>query len=227
MQALQCVGRMNSRLACVLSWMCLVGLGLPRVGVAAEDAPRLEAPRLALSGPLAGPGSPDEARSSREPERPRATRGLRLLTEVGRGLLTAAGAGLSLGLLGYGLCEVTQLGYESSVGGCIGTASLGAVLGVVLGYPLGVWWGGELQGGDGPLLSAMLGAAVGLLAGSAVTAVIFGSGNPSLYELPWVAVPVLFAMGAHLGYELFQRAPVQPLVSFSSRGALLGLGGRF
>lgn len=224
------------RLASSLSvLLCLVWLGVPRVGFAAGDVPRAEAPRLAPSGSLAGPDSPEGVESTRVPERPRASRGLRLLTEVGTGLLTSAGGGLSLGLLGYGLCQVTQLGYESSVLGCGGTAALGAVLGVLAGYPLGVWWGGELRGGDGSLLSSILGGAVGLLVGSAVTALAYGSGNESLYVLPWVAVPVLFVTGAHLGYELFQRAPasrasrpgLQPVLSFSSRGALLGVGGRF
>ncbi|EPX56056.1 hypothetical protein D187_007398 [Cystobacter fuscus DSM 2262] len=51
----------------------------------------------------------------------------------------------------------------------------------------------------------------------------------------WYVVPVPLVLGSHLGYELSQRSPpkessrpgIQPLVSFSSRGALLGLGGRF
>ncbi|WNG26480.1 hypothetical protein F0U62_22490 [Cystobacter fuscus] len=205
-------------------------LWVPRVGLAAQDAP-LAFPRLALNGPLAdAESSPDSEQSwHEEPERYRASLGLRLLAEVGAGVVTAAGGIFAGGLLGGLVCSVTGLGDESYFG-CLGPVIIGGLLGIAEGYALGVWWGGEVVGGDGKLLLTLLGATLG----TALSAVLFQAASGSGGALAF-AVPLPFILGSHLGYELSQRPPsevssrpgIQPLLSFSSRGALLGLGGRF
>jgi hypothetical protein len=222
-----------SKLSLLLSLLLLA----PRVGLAAEDAP------------LATPTSlPSEVPGTQEHEPPRlleepATRreklsvGLRLLVETGAGLMTSTGGLLAGGLIGYGLCEVTS-GRAAYIG-CAWGAVLGILGGVAIGYPLGVWWGGEVVGGDGSLLASFAGMGVGILAG-----VLLGlaeqqidPGNRltgAVVGLPILAGPLVF-------YELSQRqepgtpAPavasarprLQPLLTVSSRGALLGLGGTF
>ena len=204
-------------------------LGVPRVGLAAQDAP-LAFPRLALSGPLAdSESSPDSEQSWHEPERRRAPLGLRLLTEVGAGAITAMGGLLVGGVLGAVVCERTDMGRDPSTG-CLGGMLVGGFLGLAQGYALGVWWGGEVVGGDGSLLLTLLGGALG----TALSVVLIQTSNGSAQGLSYT-VPVPIILGSHLGYELSQRSPpavssrpgIQPMVSFSSHGALLGLGGRF
>jgi hypothetical protein len=205
-------------------------LWVPRVGLAAQDVP-LASPRLALSGPLAEPGSSPDSEQSwhEEPERYRAPLGLRLLTEVGAGAVTAVGGFFAGGLLGALVCVPTGLGYESTVG-CLGAILIGGMLGLAEGYALGVWWGGEVVGGDGNLLLTLLGGTLGT-ALSFVLIQAAGEFDQALFY----TVPLPFIVGSHLGYELSQRSPpevssrpgVQPVLSFSAHGALLGLGGRF
>ncbi|WNG16927.1 hypothetical protein [Cystobacter fuscus] len=205
-------------------------LWVPRVGLAAQDAP-LAFPHLALSGPLADEESPPDSEQSwhEESQRHPAPLGLRLLAELGAGTITAAGGVLAGGLLGGLVCATTGLG-DDSYFGCLGAGILGGLLGIAEGYALGVWWGGELAGGDGSLLITLLGGTLGTV----LSAVLFQAANGFAQGLSYT-VPLPFIVGSHLGYELFQRAPpevssrsgVQPVLSFSSRGTLLGLGGRF
>jgi hypothetical protein len=204
-------------------------LWVPRVGLAAQDAP-LAFPRLALSGPLADAESSPDSEPSWHEESPRhrAPLGLRLLAEVGAGVVTATGGIFAGGLLGGLVCAVTSLG-DSGYLGCLGAVVVGGLLGIAEGYALGVWWGGELVGGDGSLLITLLGGTLGIV----LSGILIPAANAER-DL-WYAVPLPFMVGSHLGYELSQRAlpevssrpGIQPLVSFSSRGALLGLGGRF
>ncbi|OJH38611.1 hypothetical protein BON30_20435 [Cystobacter ferrugineus] len=203
-------------------------LWVPRVGLAAQDAP-LPSTRLTLSGPLADPeSSPDSGQSwHEEPERYRAPLGLRLLTEVGAGAVTAVGGLLAGGLLGTLVCIPTGLG-DTAYLGCLGAALVGGVLGLAEGYALGVWWGGESVGGDGSLLATLLGGTLGAALSFALLFAAQGV-DAGLYY----TAPLPFIVGSHLGYEFSQRpspeasSGIQPVVSFSSRGALLGLGGRF
>ena len=83
-------------------------------------------------------------------------------------------------------------------------------------------WGGEAMKGDGSLGLTLLGASAGALIGYGIGA----AGEPAVGGYTAIALTVLLS---HLGYELFQREPppVLPLVSFSSQGARLGLGGHF
>ncbi|HEX8538581.1 MAG TPA: hypothetical protein VF664_14025, partial [Cystobacter sp.] len=184
---------------------------------------------LALSGPLAdSESSPDSEQSWHEPERRRAPLGLRLLTEVGAGAITAMGGLLVGGVLGAVVCERTDMGRDPSTG-CLGGMLVGGFLGLAQGYALGVWWGGEVVGGDGSLLLTLLGGALG----TALSIAFYRAAVSDRFF--WYSMPVPIVLGPHLGYELSQRSPpavssrpgIQPMVSFSSRGALLGLGGRF
>lgn len=222
--------RPYSRLVSSLSvLLCLVWLGLPRVGLAAQDAPLAELPRLALSGPLADFEDVPDTLESAPSKRFHPPRALRVLTEVGTGLITSAAGGIVLGLTSYGFCEATGVGDGKM--GCLGPLVLGTAVGLVEGYGLGVWWGGELMGGDGFLALSLLGAGAGSLGSFAL---LQSGRHPELAGYSFIVLPVLLS---HLGYELFQRAAPEgqtasgprllPLVSFSSQGAQLGLSGRF
>ncbi|ATB33281.1 hypothetical protein [Melittangium boletus] len=205
------------------SLLCIWML-MPTGALAAGDAPRLS--RLSL---LSEPGaSQASADTWEEPEPQQASRELRILAEVGAGAVTSLGGGFVGGFGGFALCANTGLGRGGDFLPCLGTALVGAGAGLVLGYPLGVWWGGEAMGGDGRLWASMLGTVLG-----------FGVGLPLvLEEGPFALAPIVLGMaGASIGYELTQntapshvasaRPRLQPLLSVSDKGALLGLGGAF
>jgi hypothetical protein len=217
-----------SKLPLLLSLLLL----LPRVGLAFERAPATREV-LSLDGSeLPGTAPRESLRlleepSSQEPQRERPSRGLRILAETGAGLLTGGGAGLLL-LLG--------LSSACSNFSCLGAAVAGGLVGMGLGFPLGVWWGGEAAGGDGKLLGALGGMGAGVVAGFLV-ALVTGNFNSGYV----IAIPFSLA-GAIVGYELtergdapsaqapavaFARPRLQPMLSVSPRGALLGLGGSF
>jgi len=207
-----------SKLACLLSlWMLM-----PAGALAAEDAPRVS--RLSL---LSEPGDTEASTDAwEEPKPQRAPQGLRILAEIGAGTVTSLGAGFVGGLGGFMFCESSGIGRGDFLP-CLGTAMLGAGAGLALGYPLGVWWGGEVVGGDGRLWASMLGTVLGLAVGL-----------PLAQEGGFALSPIVLGMaGASIGYELSQSAEppavalarprFQPLLSVSDKSALLGLGGVF
>ncbi|QRK11935.1 hypothetical protein JQX13_18880 [Archangium violaceum] len=200
--------------------LCLLLLLTPRGGLAAEDAP------------LASPTSNTEEHGPTLLEDPasgslrrRAPLALRLLAEVGGGVATT----LAGGLTGLGLCLLTESPVQSEWG-CAYPLLFGLTAGLLVGYPLGVWWGGEAVGGDGSLWAALGGGAVGFIAGGLLEGTTAGGGMV-------IAIPVLGMIGASLGYELSQRPEhpersaahprLQPLLAFDARGGMLGLSGRF
>ncbi|WPB78033.1 hypothetical protein KYC5002_02550 [Archangium violaceum] len=155
--------------------------------------------------------------------------GVRILAEVAAGLVTSIGPGIAGGYVASSLC---QAGIVGSVGGfmpCLGPALAGVLVGGGAGFSLGVWWGGELAGGDGRLLGALGGFAVSTALGASLA---LATQEPSVGLL--VGVPVTL-LGSIMGYELTQRtvgpsyrARVQPMLAFSPRGAWVGgLGGSF
>ncbi len=222
---------LGSKLSLVLCLLLLV----PRVGLAAEDAP--------VSSGLPGTAEPaplrlteDSPPTASKPSRP--PRGLRILAETGAGLLTATGLGIVGMLAGSQLCSAGIVGTRNSFLPCIDAAVGGIFLGVVVGLPLGVFWGGELTGGDGRLYGPLLGMAAGFVTGVLVAAVL-----ANVYHAYYISIPFL-AVGSIVGYELTARgvpapqAPgtpavasarprLQPVLALSSRGALFGLGGSF
>jgi hypothetical protein len=172
-----------------------------------------------------------------EPRR-QAPLGLRLLAEAAAGAVTSVGGGLAGGLIGLGLCAATG-GPTDSLGlGCLVTGTLVGSLGLAIGYPVGVWWGGEVTGGNGSLLMSIAGLGAGALVGGLLGALTLkmdpeGRVAGTVIGLSTLAGPILF-------YEISNKEPtpqltaraaarprLQPLLSVSSRGALLGLGGSF
>lgn len=199
--------------------LLLLSMLLPGVGLAAEDAPRLSQLTLMPRSVSAEEAEP----SGEKPERWRAPRSLRVLAGVGGGTVAAVGLGAVGALGGLGLCTQTDVDPE-----CFRAPFLGAFVGALAGYPLGVWGMGEALGGDGRLWATMLGAGLGFAAGMPIAL-----SEPQAGVLP-LALTVL---GAHIGYEVSQRtepsppkfehARFQPVLSVSDRGGLIGLSGRF
>jgi hypothetical protein len=160
-----------------------------------------------------------------EESAPRSTLGGRIGAELGLGLLSATVVGIGGGLATLGLCDLGVSVSRGGFFGCMDDAVLGAIMGVLVGAPLGVWWGGELMDGNGQLFSAYLGMGAGLLTGLLVATL-----SPGLNaELFVFGTPVFLLAGTIVGYELSQseRPRLQPVVAVSSRGAMLGLGGHF
>jgi hypothetical protein len=152
----------------------------------------------------------------------------RLLVEGGAGV----GTGLAGALVGVGLYMLGS-GLQLFEPGENPTVLPFALVGAALGFPLGVWWGGELMAGDGSLLATFGGAAVGGLAAVGLWALSERSREPVSSVLRGVAIP-LPVVGAFLGYELSsglrkkaKGLQVQPAVVLSSRHGALVLAGRF
>lgn len=152
----------------------------------------------------------------------------RLLVEGGAGL----GTGLAGALVGVGLFMLGNTLQFVELGE--GPAVLPfALVGAALGFPLGVWWGGELMAGDGSLLTTYGGAAVGGLAVVGLWSWSERSHQPLSGILKGVAIPLPVA-GAFLGYELSSNLrkesrglQVRPVIVLSSRHQALVLAGRF
>ncbi len=212
------------KLSVVLSLLLLV----PRAGLAeeamtpeAEPFQRTELPsslRLLEAAPEPAPAQ-DTSRAA-------------------RGLAVAGGAALfgtvsvATGLqLAKSACAPEDRG---GFFGCLGEDALGLLGGVAVGVPLGAWLGGTFVDGRGSYLGALVGTAVGTGVGF-TTSVMFSSAiHPQAYL---VAFPLFTVMGAVIGYEVSHgwntpdatvAAPsFQPMLSVTSTGAELALGGRF
>jgi hypothetical protein len=225
---------------------------VPREGLAAQDAPLADPETPARSETRStdsripgteeheSPRLSDDGSWAREPQRKGAPTGLRLLAEVGAGSLTAVGGGLVGGLGGLGLCEA--LGGQLPYVGCVWGALFGAGLGLTVAYPVGVWWGGEATGGDGSLLAAFGGMGAGGLVG-VLLGLMVGRVDEPMGPLLGIVGGLAAMSGPIIGYELSRkreprqprmgsavassRPRIQPLLSVTSRGALLGLGGSF
>jgi hypothetical protein len=236
-----------AKLPLLLSLLILV----PRVGLAAQDAPLAtpdeevpitqDTPSTSSDADI--PGTDERAQLRLVDElgpvpRRQAPLGLRILAEAAAGSVTSVAGGLAGGLLGLGLCAASGGPSDQYGLGCLVAAIFGGGLGMGIGYPLGVWWGGEAIGGNGSLLLSIAGLGAGILVGGLVGALTLridpqGRVGGTVGGLLAVAGPILF-------YELSNRGPtprrpamasarprIQPLLSVSSDGALLGLGGSF
>jgi hypothetical protein len=224
----------GSKLSLLLSLLLLV----PRVGLAAT---------VLTPEPSGLPGTSKPAplwltsdSPLQQPERRRTPDGLRILAEVGAGLLTSAVLGAAGGVTGLMLCA-NDVVDDGGLLPCLDAAGLGLFVGFGVGFPLGVLWGGEATEGNGKFYGPLLGAVAGLATGFLLSLVTIG--GP---ELTYVfSIPFLM-LGPIVGYELTvrrgpepQTAPrkpavassrprIQPMLGFSPRGgALLGLGGSF
>jgi hypothetical protein len=156
-------------------------------------------------------------------ERPSHSLGARLVVEG----LAGVGTSLVTGLAGFGLGLAVgrQNGLQAIMSGLVG-------LGV--GFPFGVWWGGELMGGDGSLLvtlgSYLLGS-LGLL-GLTQVAFRFDARQPQVPLLLGTGV-LLPVVGGFLGYELSSsarkkaRVRLQPALVLSEERKAIVLAGTF
>jgi hypothetical protein len=221
----------------LLLWLLL--LVVPRVGLAAADAPLVAAPERHASWE-GGPGVPGthgraplrlmNEEFSTGPEGERAHPALRIASEVGIGALTSLGGMFALGLVGLGVCELTD-GGKTPKFGCLGPVVISGGLGLLAGIPVGVWAGGRLVGGEGSLLATILGGLLGVGAGIWVNVAM--AADPIFL----LALPLGGLAGSIIAYEFSHqqtsparvatRPRVQPTLAISSRGALLGLGGTF
>ncbi|WP_143196100.1 hypothetical protein [Archangium sp. Cb G35] len=222
--------------------LLLILLLTPGVGLAAE-APfpsglRAGAPVQRLLQAHSGQSGTDERAPLRlreddpvqryENSRP-PPQGVRILAEVAAGLVTSLGPGIAGGYAASSLCDAGVIGSSGGFMPCLGPALSGVLVGGGAGFALGVWWGGELAGGDGKLLGALGGFAVSAALG---TTLALTTQEPSVGLL--VGVP-LSLLGSIVGYEITQRtvgssyqARVQPVLAFSRRGTVVGgLGGSF
>ncbi len=230
------------KLPLLLSLLLLV----PRVGLAAQDAPLATSEESTSENTTptssAIPGTDDKAplrlmdEPGPEPRRWSAPLGLRILAEVAAGAVTSVGGGIAGGLVGLGLCVNT---YGNDELGCMVALLLGGGLGMAVTYPIGVWWGGEVIGGDGKLLMSMVGLGAGALAGLLLAIPankIDPNGNLAgiVGGLAVLSGPILFYelsnqnKGPNQSHALASARPgIQPLLSLSPKGALFGLGGSF
>ncbi|MFY0562214.1 hypothetical protein ACN28E_00095 [Archangium lansingense] len=208
-----------------MSLLLTVLLIAPRLGFAAEQAPLLptdapaERSALATAAPLPGTGARPNLRlmdDAPAPEAERPAQDLRVMAEIGAGVLTGAG-GLALGYMGMFMLWPTGIG---SVGGYGLLAPI--LVGIGSGLALGTYWGGEVTGGRSDLGNTFLGM---LLGGAAGVLISVPSGNPfvSLF-----ACPPLMLLGSLIAYESSEHGGrIQPVVNVSSRGTTFGLAGTF
>jgi len=145
----------------------------------------------------------------------------RILTELGVGTLTGLGMGVLVGL-------------TAGDGDLLSPAAL---LGASLAFPLGVWMGGTLTGGQGWLLATLAGGLPSLLVAIAPERRLGGGIGKegwlilsALFMVPGLSVAA-YELSDNYEYERSRRAAprlqVQPLLGASSEHALLGLQGRF
>jgi hypothetical protein len=108
-----------------------------------------------------------------------------------------------------------------------------ALVGMAVGFPLGVWWGGELMAGDGSLLLTVGGFALGALSTVGLWSLAEDTREPFASFLVAAPIPLSVA-GALLGYELSSSArkkarglQVQPVLVLGANHQALVLAGRF
>jgi len=146
----------------------------------------------------------------------------------------AAGVGTSLagGLVGVGAYMMASglrlIAHDDGL-----TVLPFALAGMAVGFPLGVWWGGELMAGDGSLLATAGGFAAGGLVTAGLWRLAEHAPAPLSGLLEGVAIPLPLA-GAFLGYELSSShrkktgaLEVRPAIVLSPSHQALVLAGRF
>ncbi len=205
---------MNPPSASPLSLLLTLLLLSPGVGFAQEaspaspDVPTVR-PEPSTDAPLPGSGENPTPRLLEEPQRP--SQDLRILAELGGGMVFGA-TGVLLVILAGPVLSSSSFVTMTLVG--FGTGSA-----------LGTYWGGQLLKGrasvTGTFLGMLLGGATGVFIGTLQDAPV----------LSLIIAPPLMLLGAIIGYEFTERGGpptrVQPLVSLTLRGASFGLAGTF
>lgn len=220
--------------------------------VAAQPAPASapEAPAAESPPPEPGPPAPEDSVSApplvapedsspedsvtapplAAPERP--SRGQRIRAELKTGALTALFSGLGGavigGVAGFVVCSPGGGGGSMNFSGLcpLSGAFVGGAAAAALGFPVGVWRGGERMGGNGWLLGAFAGAGVaaGLIAAAERTH------QDILIQSAVLASPLLIVAGYELttsGPQDAAAATVAPAVGLRTGGASFGLQGSF
>lgn len=186
-----------------------------------QDAPTAMQPERTADAPQPGSGARPSMHLTPAAETERPSASLRVLAEVGAGLLTGVGGAIVGYMATWGMFS-TGFGNASLYGLAAPT-----LVGVGLGLSLGTYWGGQVAGGDasfgGTLLGAVLGGTAALLIGA------IPEGNPLIGVL---LAPPFMLIGSIIGYENTEHggAPlqrVQPMLSVSPRGTMVGLAGAF
>ena len=123
------------------------------------------------------------------------------------------------GLVGYGL-GLAIGGDEGDLSGLLG--AVGGIPGAAIGLPTGIYFIGELCGGDGNYWLTWVGVLAGAVVPLIATYATPGDDGGAVLTLLWATLPVA---GGGLGYELSQSERGEP----TSAGLRLeaGLSGRF
>ncbi|MBF5044816.1 hypothetical protein FGE12_20625 [Aggregicoccus sp. 17bor-14] len=163
-----------------------------------------------------------------EPEAPppeRWSTGARLGAELGGGMAGTVLGGV-VGGAGLSLLGLTCFGHGGFIGDstCFwAVAGAGAILGGLVGMPLGIRWGGRRAGGNGSALAATVGIVGSLVA----VGLVLASDHPERAGFVALSAPLLGVVG----YELTARGPrsarLTPSLSLSPGGGALGLRARF
>jgi hypothetical protein len=211
----------KARCTWLLSLLCGLAFIAPGASLA-DDGPRLlhdPSPGTQFRG---GPGLL-EVQPEAEPAPSALPPGLRIAAEVGAMVSTAFIMALPGALVGMGFC-----GDEAN---CSSGAGYGAVGGLSIGAPLGVWWGARITRGKGTLQGAFLGS--GTATGAWAVATLFVTND----DLKPLMFPVASMVGALVGYELSHAAnsrqekspavSLQPTVVVGHQLTMAGLSGSF
>lgn len=156
---------------------------------------------------------------------------LRVAVELGAGALLSVGGGLVGAKLGGIACVRLGRDIPDAEGSCLLETLTGLWMGSSLGFSLGAWGGGSLMGGHGHLLPTLAGMALGLLVGVGSFQLTHGIITPLTGAA--LLTPYVFSVVAYeLSSSAFSPPPpatvrLRPLLSVSSQGAVLGMGGSF
>lgn len=168
---------------------------------------------------------------------PAVPRGVRYgLAGLGGAAGAIAGAAL-LGVVGWASCGFGQFMTEGP-GPCANAVSIGILLGVAGGLPLGVHLTAGLLGGSGRFLPTLAGVMVGwlafvsviIVAGSTAATVVHAVGGAGRPETVFAAIATAAlaapVVGGVVGYELSSApsptATVRPVVSMSQHQTTVG-----
>lgn len=158
----------------------------------------------------------------------RASQARRILAELGMGTLSSVALGVALSTAGF--ISVAS-GLESHMGR---TVARNLLVGMTIGFPAGVWMGGELNDGEGWKWATMAGALPGLLVALAPEALLGGMnrnellGYSMLLVVPWASIAIYELTDAHeQSKRAASRVRLQPVVGMSRDSARVGLQGSF
>lgn len=191
---------------------------VPAAPAAVRAAP---APRAASSERAAALAAPDARASA-----PQRTRGPRIGFETVGGLL-GVGASAIVGVFGWGFAGVTLCQSAEPSCSAAGALIFGALSSLAL-VPLGVIVGSRATRGNGGYAWSVLGAALGLVPGTAGGYWVAQETGRTAAAIPVLAVFAIF--GAVLGYELSADAPptaverlFTPVATVDASGFSVGL----